>query len=264
MDWFFAFDESASTWFNDMVKVAVLSASKNTTLTAHCLYDGAANDLTEWLSKNGVIIHNTTVPFKDRLFSAEVIGANSGTPYSPHHACGAFLRLTAHTFTSGEVFLYTDCDVMFLDDRITDYEQLCLTLRAVPEIDLAGRRSFNSGVLLINREYFRSQYDSLLSLAEASNFYARQYHSYDQVFLNMHFAGQWTDLPPEMNWRPFQGQNEHASIIHFHGPKPHRIRAILEGNAVEEETSQMEDLIRSDQVAYTTYLAKFNEFLSTA
>jgi hypothetical protein len=40
---------------------------------------------------------------------------------------------------------------------------------------------------------------------------------------------RWSRLPLEMNWKPYWGWNPDASIVHFHGPKPQFIEAILSG-----------------------------------
>ena len=32
-----------------------------------------------------------------------------------------------------------------------------------------------------------------------------------------------------MNWKPYWGRNDAASIIHFHGPKPRQIASIKAG-----------------------------------
>ena len=31
---------------------------------------------------------------------------------------------------------------------------------------------------------------------------------------------KWDDLPLELNWKPYWGENERASVVHFHGLKP--------------------------------------------
>lgn len=258
MEWFFAFDENASDWFSDMIKVAVISAMATKRLEPHCLYDGKPNALTKWLSTNGVTVHPCEVPFKAELSSPEVLQRNEGTHYTASHAAGAFLRTSASSFAKGHTFAYTDCDVMFLDGRIAD--QHSDSFHAVPE---HTGSSFNSGVMLINKWFWKAHYDGLVGYIRENGFYCREHSSYDQVLLNRYFAGQWGPLPSDFNWRPFQGLSMMASIVHFHGPKPHRINAILKKEALPEEANLV-DLINRDRDAYAHYLSKFGENLSLA
>lgn len=251
MEWFFAFDEKATGWFADMIKVAVLSARKNTTLEPHCIYDGAPTDLTRWLESQGVVIHFDRVPFRDELSTPSVLTRNKGTVYTASHASGAFLRLNAAGHAKGHTFLYTDCDVMFLNDAMSSLK--ADSLSATPEGSMA---SFNSGVLLVNRWFFLAHLQGLIAFVRNNGFYHREGASYDQVFLNQYFAKMWAPLPAEMNWRPFNGINEDASVLHFHGPKPHRVNALLAGqkNAGEVDLAK---LIRGNEASYSHYCDLF-------
>jgi hypothetical protein len=64
-----------------------------------------------------------------------------------------------------------------------------------------------------------------------------------------------------MNWRPFEGLNPNASIIHFHGPKPHRIAEILSGKAYAGEVPSQKLLMQNTE-SYKIYLSKFNSYLA--
>jgi hypothetical protein len=257
MQWFFALNEGASDWFGDMIKVAVRSARQNTSLEPVCLYDGKANQLTDWLAAEGVNVVSTHVPFRGELFSQRIRSINAGTHYTPEHACGAFLRTQAANYATDDVFLYTDCDVMFLDDAIsaTHTDRIA----AVPENDKT--HSFNSGAMLINRRYFTSHLPGLIRYIGARGFYHRDAGSYDQCFLNEYFAQQWEPLPSKFNWRPGDGANPEASIVHFHGPKPTRISAIMAGNGSAEE-ADLQDILDRNPEGYRHYVRQFEAYLA--
>ena len=253
MQWFFAFDENSTDWFSDMIKVAVVTA-KRVGLEPHCLYDGSPTKLTRWLERNGVTVHFHQVPFRDELFSTDTLKENAGTHYSPNHAAGAFQRICAAHIATDPVFLYTDCDVMFTDGRIAELHTE--TIAAIPE----SRDSFNSGVILINTQFWLSEYDALVERLRGYGWYHRKASSYDQVILNEHFRDRWDRLPAIFNWRPWHGLNTDASIVHFHGPKPHRVKALLNGEGSAEE-ADLADLIRGKEDAYSYYLSAFERHL---
>lgn len=43
---------------------------------------------------------------------------------------------------------------------------------------------------------------------------------------------QWDDLPPQLNWKPYWGQQEDVVILHFHGPKPWERRTLEENGGL--------------------------------
>jgi hypothetical protein len=259
MQWFFAFNQNASDWFSDMIKVAVLSARANTSLEPVCLYDGAPNSLTGWLAANDVQVIFTRVPFRGELFSDDVRARNVGTHYTPDHACGAFLRTQAANYAADAVFLYTDCDVMFVDDAIST-----LTtdrIAAVPE--LTSSANFNSGVMLINSGFFLGRLPGLIEHMRLQGFYHRAASSYDQCFMNEYFAKDWHPLESRFNWRPGEGVNASASIVHFHGPKPTRIAAIMSGKGLPEEAG-LKAVLDKNPAGYLAYTQMFDSYLRTA
>jgi hypothetical protein len=262
MQWFFAYSGNAAAWYDEMIRVAVISAQENTSLEAHCIYDAESSHLTNWLQSRGVRMHRAKVPFRDELFSDSVIQANAGTGYLPANASGHYLRLLVPQFARDEVVLYTDCDVMFLNEPELPP---CAMIGAVNELDGTARplaTTFNSGVLGINVSAFDREREAFIQHCRDRHFFNREPHSYDQVFLNQYFSTRWTTLPPKMNWRPWQGiAFRPPPIVHFHGPKPTRIREILAGNAYSEERG-MEHYVRTGIDAYPHYIGLFEAFLS--
>ncbi|PPD16071.1 MAG: hypothetical protein CTY25_03610 [Methylobacterium sp.] len=269
MEWVFCFDEKSSSWFADMIKVAVLSAETHTRLRPVCLYDGQQETaVVAWLRARGVRVISATVPFRAELESAETIRANEGTPFTPEHAAGAYLRLCAVDHVEGARCLYTDCDVMFLGDPLDLLPEPGL-LAAAPEL-VAGPEgyrpvsAFNSGVLLFDCAAFRARRDSVVAHARAQHFYSRRTHSFDQTLLNEALRDDWEPLDPRLNWRPFQGMNPDARILHFHGPKPHRVAQILGGEGDAAEREAFLPLIGPQREAYQHYIALHEAFLARA
>jgi hypothetical protein len=264
MQWFFCCNANGAGWFNEMVRVAVLSAREYTSLEPNCLFDGEECHLTRWLKSNGVKVHFVSVPFRDELFSERVVLRNKGAAYSPENATGHFLRVLVSDYADSELVLYTDCDVMFVGNPIVPQTK---TIAAAPEIDARIWKphpgSFNSGIMAINCQYFGSVKEALIGYFGENCYYDPQHSSYDQVLLNRFFSGKWDALPQEMNWRPALGINPQAQIVHFHGPKPHRVRAILNDEALSGEQN-LKRIIEANEAAYHFYVDQFFGILKLA
>ncbi|MDH6265090.1 lipopolysaccharide biosynthesis glycosyltransferase [Rhizobium sp. SG_E_25_P2] len=267
--WVFSLDQRATGWFRDCLKAAVVSAKQHTTLEPICILDGdTESDFARWLKNAGVTVIKHEVSFKSELFSDAVIHANQGSPYNPAQASGAYLRVEAARILEDDVFLYTDCDIMFVADPAPDF-YAPKVFGACAEIVSEGdhyveTQSFNSGVMVVNRANFVQKVEGFIEFCRARNFYSRQHSSYDQTHLNLYFGHEWEKMSPNLNWRPFQGIGEAASIIHFHGPKPQRIDKILSGEASAQEIDSMRHLINSNIDSYAYYVGRFNEFLKEA
>lgn len=267
--WAFSLDERAAGWFQDMIKVGVISAKKNTLLTPICFFDGCGTPhIFQWLESNDVQVIRARVPFYEELFSSTVLQANEGTPYQPSQASGAYLRLYASDYIKDEFFLYTDCDVMFLQNPnlnlvkpkvLAACREFIITDGEIEIID----RSFNSGVIIFNRNGFNDVREKVVSVARDHHYYHRVHCSYDQSILNIALADKWESLPAEFNWRPFQGICKQACILHFHGPKPTRISEIMSGKDVPE-SPLMARIVERNYSAYEHYVNIFNSFLIEA
>lgn len=267
--WVFSLDQRATGWFRDCLKVAVVSARKYTKLEPICLLDGDVNsEFSRWLIGAGVTVIKHEVPFKAELFSDHVLASNSGSPYNPAQASGAYLRIEAAGIIGDPYFLYTDCDIMFLGDPVEGLLPPTI-FSATPEVVLTPSgyletETFNSGVMVINGRNFSIEVRGFIDFCRARNFYNRQNSSYDQTHLNLYFKGRWEPLTETMNWRPFQGVNHEARIVHFHGPKPQRINKILSGEASAQEIEHMQYLIESNRSSYEFYVSAFDELLKEA
>ncbi|MGR0185203.1 glycosyltransferase [Azospirillum aestuarii] len=266
---FFCVNNDALGWFNDMIKVLTQSILETTSLEPVMLFDGNPDHpLVHWVKNRNVEVINTRVPFHRELFSEKTISANTGTPYNPEHASGSFLKFISHNFTNDDFYLQVDCDVMFLKDIEFTLSQ-DKTLGACQELDLSNVKSklisrsshFNAGVMLINRKNFARSYNELIEYCREHNFYHRKTYSYDQTFLNEFFEDSWEIMPRELNWRPVDGVNCDARIVHFHGPKPQRFKDIVDGKAYDFERPLMEDMVLNFEESYRYYVACFSDYL---
>jgi hypothetical protein len=230
MKWFFALNEGSPNFdkYADLIKVAVVTARRRTSLKPYFLYDGAPNPLTAWLDSKGV----TVVPRRWRLLDRfREVARESGSTDLITFDGGIFLRTEIPGYCAeqgwdDEEVLYTDCDVMFTGDPgplLPDLRGFFLGLG--PESDMAKPDEINSGVMLMRLPAFRRMDEAFqrfieLNLAECAR-------STDQFAYREFFRHGWKPLPAELNWKPYWGENRHACIVHFHGPKPF-LRPVIE------------------------------------
>ncbi len=264
MDWFFGLSGNSRNWFSDAIKVAVTSAKANTSLTPHCLYDGPHCELISWLKSNNVSVINTAVPFRDELFSPVVTQANEGSAYIPENASGHFLRILVAEHSDKSNILYTDCDVMFVNEVTPPFVDHIGVVREYNIYSQSFEQSFNSGVMIFNKNALIKDYNLLVDYFRKHHFFHRKFSSYDQTLLNEFYKDKSiTHLSADFNWKPYQGRNEKASIIHFHGPKPNRISAILKGQLHTGE-QQLVQFINANREAYAHYSDMFSEYLKAS
>jgi lipopolysaccharide biosynthesis glycosyltransferase len=237
MKWFFALNEYGNEFenYSKMLKVAVHTAQKFTSLEPHFLYDGQENDLTRWLrNRNATIVNCRSFLYEKLRELAEI----KNNPHIFTIGTGAFLRteiprLALENGFQDEFVLYTDLDVMFLTDIAGELEKFAPKYFSVaPEISISDYRSMNSGVMLMNvknlqakdvefRKFMVRKIETLIADAWDQTAY--------KLFYNSRFFGfKWDKLPPEFNWKPYWGDYSNARIIHFHGPKPFQKEQLLQ------------------------------------
>ena len=80
MKWYFACN-SESKEYEPLIKVAVLSAIKNTTLEPHFIFDGKPNALTQWLEEKDVkvIYHKSNLyPILEKKYKGNELKISYG------------------------------------------------------------------------------------------------------------------------------------------------------------------------------------------
>jgi hypothetical protein len=224
MQWYFALTEDSTAFrqYAEMVMVAVHTARRHTALEPHCIYDGKENEFTTWLKKNGVriIAHRSFI--REAL---EELGREKQNPHLAAALSGAFSRIELPDIVQGNGrVLYTDCDVVFLGEVVPELEaNPCRLFAVAPESDREDYLNMNTGVMLMNIERLR---ESLPAFREyvGKNLAALEAESWDEAayrwFYRDENGPQWDQLRPELNWKPYWGENAGARIVHFHGPKP--------------------------------------------
>jgi lipopolysaccharide biosynthesis glycosyltransferase len=227
MQWYFALTEDSTAFrqYAEMIMVAVHTAQKHTALEPHCIYDGNENEFTAWLTKRGVRI------VRHRSFVREALIELGRKKENPHLAAalsGAFSRVELPEIVeraggNGRV-LYTDCDVVFLDEVVPELAaNACRYFAVAPESVRDDYVNMNTGVMLMNTERLR---ESLPEFREyiSKNLAALEAESWDEAAYRWFYRDEdgplWDRLPPELNWKPYWGENPQAKILHFHGPKP--------------------------------------------
>lgn len=254
MKWFFALNEDAGNFepIAQMIKVAVYSARRHTSLEPHFLYDGKSNHLTQWLETRGV----TIIPCRSYLYPhLEDLARRGNKPHILTVGAGAFLRteiprLAQEKGLSDTYILYTDCDVIF-QNEVSDLDGLQPKFFAVaPEGDRKDYTRINTGAMLMNlpalrakeavfRPFMLRHLDKLTAASWDQTAYEWFYNplmrrllesgqsaaNAERIYRGLQRRGLplrlgWQKLPSEFNWKPYWGQNPQARIIHFHGAKP--------------------------------------------
>lgn len=237
MKWFFALNEGGNQFENyaNLLKVAVHTALKFTSLEPYFLYDGDENDLTVWLRSRAVQIIKCRSFLYDEL---KKVADNRGDPNIQAIGAGAFLRTEIPRITSelgleDQYVLYTDVDVMFCSD-VSELGKIKPKYFAVaPEVKINNYRQMNSGVMVMNlpalrtddkefRQFMTERLPDLVSDAWDQT-------AYKLYYKKRIFGFRWDKLPPEYNWKPYWPMNRDAKIVHFHGPKPYQ-KAVLTSN----------------------------------
>jgi hypothetical protein len=229
MKWFLALTEDSTAFrqYAEMIMVAVHTARKVTSLEPHCIYDGGDNDFTAWLRKHGVQI----IPHRSFVREAlEELGRKKQNPHLAAALSGAFSRIElpyiVERYGGSERVLYTDCDVIFLDDVVPELEASpCRYFAVAPESTRDDYVNMNTGVMLMNTERLRESLPAFRDYV-SQNLAALEAESWDEAAYRWYYRDEsgplWDRLRPELNWKPYWGENADAKIIHFHGPKPYQ------------------------------------------
>lgn len=220
LNWFFCLNENRSGAFMDMAKVAVLSAAEYD-FNKYCIYDGDNADFVTFLKQYGVkvIFHESS--FKEKI--TEMVDKDPRPTFY-----GAFLRVDIPLIIEKlqlpvEHYLYTDCDVIFMNDP-TEY-LYSLTpkyMAATGEVTKNDTNMFNSGVMWCNTAAMKASYLDFYDLVISRQF---KFIATDQGALNEFYTHE--KMCDEMNWKPYWGINKTAYLVHFHGPKPYHFKIYL-------------------------------------
>jgi hypothetical protein len=223
MKWYMALNEAGTSGDIGLhTKLAVLSGIRHTELEPHLLYTGKRNAFTAWLEDQGVTVVDSALPYYDLIERLTKEGRYNLAKIGHWLRTNVCLeeRQDRHV-------LYTDVDVMFLRRP----SLAGLTPRyfaAAPEFDKTTTNYFNAGVMVVNTEGLREEY-ALFEAYLRLKIELETHHFHDQIAYNQFYRGRWNRLPLELNWKPYWGQNDAATLLHFHGPKIAAIESIIDG-----------------------------------
>ncbi len=221
--WYFCANERGLRNEFRLIRTAVLSARRNTSLVAHCVYDGQDCTELDWLLSEGVKVIRWTPSLEPELRHGY------GEKYDTFR--GHWLRIDIPILESEDPqILYTDIDVMFRRDPAA-YGFSPRYVAVCEETRLGDRGHFNSGVMVMNLPALRAVRPWLLRQVRHRLTNDFRYPAHDQKSLNDFLLEEAEWMRPEFNWKPYWGPNEEAVIVHFHGPKPWHVAAIREGRA---------------------------------
>lgn len=257
MKWFFAISESSlmRTNYNwpDLIRAAVISARQNTTLIPHLLYDGEENAFIADLRFLGVNVIQHRVSFYETL-----LGVHPENKTYIETASGAFLRVDIPVIVERDDYVvYTDCDVLFLRDPAFE-EHAPAWFSAAPQMRQDDYEDMNSGVMLINVPQMRSSYRHFVDFIK-DNIVRTSKIGYDQPCLREFYKGKYEMLSMEFNWKPYWGHNEHAKIVHFHGPKPVQVCG-LSLDADYPCDAIVRELYLKEPISYSKYVAEWDGY----
>ncbi|HEX9996642.1 MAG TPA: hypothetical protein VGB45_05835 [Abditibacterium sp.] len=281
--WIFAYSQGSEASYEALIRVAVASARGCTSLQPTCLYDGEPTKLTSWLESQNVQV----VPCRSTLHGCiEKLARQRSDATVLTIGRGAFLRFEIPRIAreqgwNDEFVFYSDCDVMFQSDPAPILQPLRPHIfAAAPEHSPTSPLHMNSGAMWINMREWERQSTELVCWTERH--FERVWNAaWDQgalrVFFNpLHRAlwkigvpdrigyglmsrlpfktWKWDDLPNELNWKPYWGENHEAPLIHFHGPKPGQ-RELLDRGELPAHLAEL------DGTSFRTYAAQWDEWL---
>jgi len=238
---------TATSAYDEMTKVAVLSALTKTTLVPVCVFTGARNTLSAWLEAHGVRVVYHTPRWKPKLVEAAArarqLGNVKRSPLysSDEQMMATWLRLDVPTLGFVDRYIvYADVDVMWrstvtLDDfgrKRPKFFTMGAELSG-PKIHDARIRVGNAGVMLMNVEGLRRTHAAFIAWVFSkanmeSGLYFGEFGPGDQGAYNKFYQGRFDVVHwPVFNWKPYWGHLASARLVHFHGPKPNEYLSYL-------------------------------------
>lgn len=192
MQWFLALAEASPAFkqYGDMVKVAIHTALRHTSLRPHFLYDGGENHLTRWLRDREIPIIGRRTFLED-----DIAGLRCGEHEVNIRSAlrGILLRIELPQLGAqiglDERVLYTDCDVFFLAEIAAELAAIeCKYFAVAPEFNREDYYQMNTGVMWMNLSMLRTM-DADFRAFVRQNLPQLQSVAWDQGAYRQFFAG---------------------------------------------------------------------------
>lgn len=223
MEWFFCLNDGYPQF--EFAQVAVCSALDKTHLKPICIYSGDDQKKVDWFKANGVrvIRHQVSIltDIKESIYEKML---------DPAFHEGAYLRIDIPLFSTEDYYLYTDTDVVFMDE-VTQLDSFKPEyLAACCQDDPHNLDFFNNGVMLFNSYTQKRLYFKFVNWIREK--ITKKAIHWDQDAYNGFFAKRWQAMPKEFNWKAYWPDDVAESrtgvapregpvkILHFQGPKP--------------------------------------------
>lgn len=227
--------------YHDMVKVALLSALKNTLLKPVCLVLHPAQNptLLRWMKSKGVVVIEHKPAWANiinELDEKKILAENQR--FSPLYGSASalistFMRIDIPILGFVDDFvLYTDVDVLFLQNLdLSSFGELPRYYTASTET-IGDNGYMNAGVVLYNVINMRWTYNSFLSHVfsdsnRMNGLHFKEFGPGDQGAYNSFYRFEYTPQiidGASFNWRPYWKSlpldGGAIKIVHWHGPKP--------------------------------------------
>ena len=261
MKWYTCCNEEGLRHGGEWLVAAVQSCLRNTSLSPHLVYSGRDNAFLDYLASIGVKIVRHRLSFADDIDKAPLRPG-----FDKVWANGTFLRFDIPLIEQDdEVVLYTDTDVIFLDD--IECPALTVPLAAANEYIIADlppqetNEAFNAGVLFLNIPVLRRLHTMMIRFTVADDFENGSLGWYDQSVLNVLFREFRAPLAQEFNWRPFAGVSSSPRIVHFHLVKPTHVPALERNEQPPGLPAPYRHLYEGARQAYAKYLQDYYSHL---
>jgi len=247
MYWFSGLNDNIDN-YKKLYRVAARSALLNTTLIPILIYDGNDTDFVTLIEQDGVtVVHHA-------FSCVDTPAFNARHPSWKKIAAGTYLRADIPVICemmaiTDPYILYTDVDVIFVADVVEDLSQMMPEYFSVCREANATDKQMNAGVLLLNRSKMLRTHSDFIAFIDAN--YNDQY---DQYAYQTFYANKYVWMDTKFNHRPYWGLT-HASIIHFHGPKPYDIQEYIEKNEVRKIYKPIYESV--DKSVWKAYYNKF-------
>ena len=213
-------DKDKYLYYIEMYSVAFISALHTTpNIKPYLILDGEIDEHIQKLIDKGL----TVIKHKSLFYDDLVDHYKTDTI-----ALGAYLRIDIPKVCEilnipNEYVLYTDNDVMFLDDVSELKNKTAKYFLCTGEgSQRFATNAINSGVMWINWKNMLSVYDDFVLFIK-NNF--NKFNVYDQDAIMQYFNSNIQELEYKYNYKPYWGESTDIKILHFHGPKPAHVNS---------------------------------------